>query len=211
MVAASGIQTRWDCCRPKSVCRARCTSSPPQRLARGGGRKPGGRSAPPRLDESVWSSYATVVYACGSDLSRIARRLAHKSAVVCVWGTGGLQRTSTHRWQHRRHMHTPAPRHRLPPMGRIDCRADGPHRQERPPRRRPARIAWGTACVNTVNTPISDVHMHWSENGRRARLVRSSRFSPARSQARQRPTSSWRPSISGGEAEVLVGLASKDY
>ena len=25
------------------------------------------------------------------------------------------------------------------------------------------------------------------------------------------PTSSWRPSISGGEAEVRVGLASKDY
>ena len=65
--------------------------------------------APPRLDESVWSSYATVAYACGSDLSRIARRLAHKSAVVCARGTGGrLGGGDCNARQHRQHLHTHA-------------------------------------------------------------------------------------------------------
>ena len=51
--------------------------------------------------------------------------------------------------------------------------ADGLHRQERPRRRRPTRRAWGKACGSNfgglastrVNTPISAVHMHWSDNG----------------------------------------------
>ena len=56
--------------------------------------------------------------------------------------------------------------------------------------------------------------MHWSENGRGGD-VGASAFDVQGFQAKERsrvsaPTSSWRSSISGGEAKVRVGLASKD-